>query len=187
MNCKALAVALLCLALTGCNQQPITPVSQAMPGRNEALSTTCTLTWGSAGKSSGPLSTAQLFSVATAQQSCFDRLTFEFNGKAQGYSVQYADRILTEGEGRNLVPYTAGGAYLWVTLREPSTTLPPRPGDRAVNVLHSSTMRDVVYGGSFEGYTTLAVGVRARLPFRVTLAAGPGTHSRIILDVAHSW
>jgi hypothetical protein len=56
-----------------------------------------------------------------------------------------------------------------------------------VNVLRYDTLRDVVFGGSFEGYTTFAVGVRARLPFQVTVLPGPGTHSRIVLDVAHSW
>ncbi len=31
------------------------------------------------------------------------------------------------------------------------------------------------------------VGVRARLPFRMFSLAGPGTGSRIVLDVAHRW
>jgi hypothetical protein len=29
--------------------------------------------------------------------------------------------------------------------------------------------------------------VRARLPFRVLLLTGPGTHSRVVVDVAHLW
>jgi hypothetical protein len=49
------------------------------------------------------------------------------------------------------------------------------------------TLRDVVFGGSFEGHTTFAVGVRARLPFRVFVLTGPGSHSRIVLDIAHRW
>ena len=36
-------------------------------------------------------------------------------------------------------------------------------------------------------YTTLGVGVRARLPFRVTMLPGPGGHTRLVLDVAHRW
>lgn len=46
---------------------------------------------------------------------------------------------------------------------------------------------EVVFGGSFEGCTTFAVGVRARLPFRVVPLAGPGAPSRIVVDVAHRW
>jgi hypothetical protein len=45
----------------------------------------------------------------------------------------------------------------------------------------------VVYAGSFEGYTTLGVGTRARLPFRVFALAGPGGDTRIVVDVAHRW
>lgn len=118
---------------------------------------------------------------------------FEFNGTAQGYQVRYAAQVPTDGEGVDLAPYTAGPEHLWVTLLAPAydanngSTIDARDGDRVANVLRYDTLRDVVYGGSFEGYTTFAVGVRARLPFRVTLLAGPGTHSRIVVDVAHRW
>ena len=100
---------------------------------------------------------------------------------------------LTDGEGLDLVPYTAGDAFLWVTLRAPAydeshtSTIDARNGDHVANVLRYDTLRDVVFGGSFEGYTTFAVGVRARLPFRVLLLAGPGTHSRIVVDIADRW
>jgi hypothetical protein len=49
------------------------------------------------------------------------------------------------------------------------------------------TFRQVAYTGSFEGQTTLGLGVRARLPFRVTTVAGPGTNTRLVVDVAHHW
>jgi hypothetical protein len=42
-------------------------------------------------------------------------------------------------------------------------------------------------GGQLRGQTTLGVGVRARLPFRVTVLPGPGRHSRVVVDVAHTW
>jgi hypothetical protein len=49
------------------------------------------------------------------------------------------------------------------------------------------TFRQVAYAGSFEGQTTIGVGVRARLPFRVFTLAGPGSNSRLVIDVAHHW
>ena len=61
------------------------------------------------------------------------------------------------------------------------------PTKRFANVVRYRSLRDVVFGGSFEGYTTFAVGVRARLPFRVFVLSGPGTNSRIVLDIAHQW
>lgn len=153
----------------------------------------CGLTWGSAEKAAGPLSSAPLLTAETGRHPCWDRVVFEFNGTAQGYDVRYSTAILTDGEGVDLVPYTAGGAHLWVTLRAPAydsdhgATFDATAGEHVATVLRYDTLRDVVFGGSFEGYTTFAVGVRARLPFRVMLLPGPGTHSRIVLDVAHRW
>src|SRR5262249_2306037 len=56
-----------------------------------------------------------------------------------------------------------------------------------VNVTGWRTFRQVADGGSFEGYTTIGLGVRARLPFRVFTLPGPGAHSRLVIDVAHHW
>jgi hypothetical protein len=62
-----------------------------------------------------------------------------------------------------------------------------RAGDHVANVLRYDTLRDIVYGGTSEGYSTFAIGVRAQLPYRVFVLAGPGTHSRIVIDIAHRW
>ncbi|MFI5841763.1 hypothetical protein ACIA8K_18840 [Catenuloplanes sp. NPDC051500] len=147
----------------------------------------CGLTWGSGDRTAGELSTAGLLEVRTGRHECWDRVVFEFNGSAQGYAVAYRTEVLTEGRGLDLVPYTAGGAWLRVSLRAPSDTFGATVGEHTANVLPYDTLRDVVYGGTFEGYSTFAVGVRARLPFRLLTLPGPGTHSRIVLDVAHQW
>ncbi|MFC3502120.1 hypothetical protein ACFOOK_14270 [Micromonospora krabiensis] len=152
----------------------------------------CGITWGSGEKTAGTLSSAPLVEVRTGRHECHDRVVFEFDGPVSGYAVGYGE-TWTEGEGLPLSPYTAGGALLRVSLRAPAydethaATVPYRVGEHAANVLRYQTLRDVVFGGSFEGYTTFAVGVRARLPFRVFVLAGPGTHSRIVVDVAHQW
>lgn len=160
-----------------------------------AASTTepyCGITWGSGTKSAGALSTGNLLTTRTGQHDCYDRLVFEFNGVANGFVVSYGETY-TQGEGVALSPYTAGGALLNVTLMAPAhnddytVTYPYRTGDHVVNVMRYRTLRDAVFGGSHEGYTTFAVGVRARLPFRVFVLSGPDTHSRIVLDVAHYW
>ncbi|HRO95191.1 MAG TPA: hypothetical protein PLJ28_14860, partial [Citricoccus sp.] len=38
-----------------------------------------------------------------------------------------------------------------------------------------------------EAYTSIGLGVRARLPFRVFQLEGPGGGSRLVVDVAHRW
>jgi len=152
----------------------------------------CGITWGSLPKSGGALSQAPLVTTRTGQHDCFDRVVFEFAGPANGYRVNYGEAY-TQGQGLALSPYTAGGAVLNVVLLDPVydqsgiATYPQRPGDHVANVLGYRTLRDVVYGGSFEGYTSFAVGVRAQLPFRVFVLSGPDTHSRIVLDIAHQW
>jgi hypothetical protein len=152
----------------------------------------CGITWGSGDKSGGALSTGPLIETRTGRHECFDRLVFEFDGPATGFRVAYGEAY-TEGEGRPLSPYTAGGAVLSVVLMQPAyspeheATYPLRVGEHAVAVVGYRTLRDVVFGGSFEGYTTFAVGVRARLPYQVFTLAGPGSHTRIVLDVAHQW
>ena len=161
-------------------------------GAAAATTPYCGITWGSTAKSGGVLSGAPLMEVRTGRHDCWDRVVFEFNGSANGYSVAYGE-TWTEGQGLALSPYTAGGALIRVSLRAPAydenhlATVPYRTGEHAANVLGYRTLRDVVFGGSFEGYTTFAVGVRAQLPYRVVVLAGPGTHSRIVLDVAHQW
>ncbi|MGC4820618.1 AMIN-like domain-containing (lipo)protein [Micromonospora sp. DT63] len=169
----------------------------ASAGSSTAAGTTtgsasCGITWGSAEKSAGALSDAPLVDVRTGQHDCYDRVVFEFAGPVDGYAVGYGE-TWTEGEGLALSPYTAGGALLRVSLRAPAYdaehqgTVPYAVGEHVANLLRCATLRDVVFGGSFEGYSTFAVGVRARLPFRTFTLAGPGTHSRIVLDVAHQW
>lgn len=153
----------------------------------------CGITWGSLEEAGGTLSPAPLLTTRTGQHDCWDRLVFEFDGAANGYRVGYASEVYTEGKGDPLSGLTAGGALIGVHLRNPTYDLSGNQryayavGAHVADVTGYRTLRDVVFGGSFEGYSTFAVGVRARLPFRVFVLAGPGSHSRIVLDVAHAW
>ena len=87
----------------------------------------------------------------------------------------------------------AGGAFLQVVVHAPAydangnLTYDPANDARIVNVRGFRTFRQVANAGSFEGQTTFGLGVRARLPFRVFLLAGPGAGSRVVIDVAHRW
>lgn len=144
----------------------------------------CGITWGSQAKQSGrgpTFPSSALTDVRVGEQSCYDRLVLDLNGPAAGYSVNYGTAV-TEGQG---VPVAVrGGAALNIVVAAPSTGV--SHGDLA-NVAGFTTFRQVVGGGSFEGYTTIAVGVRARLPFRVFTLAGPGSGSRVVIDVANQW
>jgi hypothetical protein len=104
--------------------------------------------------------------------------------------VQYVSPLKADGSGQ-VVP-TRGGAVLEVVVfNEPAPGAPVAMvalGGDLAPVRGFRTMRQVAMAGVFEGNTTLGLGVRSRLPFRVfALEGGPGGGSRLVIDVAHRW
>lgn len=95
--------------------------------------------------------------------------------------VAYVPEVRTDGGGSRLT--VAGGAVLRVQLKANvfdqlgHLHYDRRVGAHVADVRGYQTLRDVVYGGCFEGRTTFGVGVRARLPFRVFTLAGPGSRT----------
>ena len=158
----------------------------------------CGITWGSLAKSSGTYSSAPLIATRTGKHACFDRLVFELNGPADGYRVGYTSEVYAASR-QPMSAHTAGGALIGVRVLVPDVdqaahqTYPYAEFDHVANLAGYQTLRDVVYGGNGydhaagRNYSIFAVGTRARLPFRVFVLAGPGSHSRIVLDVAHHW
>ncbi|HZI96252.1 MAG TPA: hypothetical protein VFD41_01865 [Actinomycetales bacterium] len=92
-------------------------------------------------------------------------------------------------DGSGEVVPVRGGARLEVIARVPArgTDAIFLPSGELVDVRSYRTFRHVAWAGSFEGQTTVGLGVRARLPFRVFVLDGPGGGSRLVVDVAHRW
>lgn len=152
----------------------------------------CGITWGSLPKSAATASTAPMTNVRAGRHDCYDRLVVDVSGDAAGYTVRYVDAVRAQGSG-NVIPLR-GGAFLQIDLTIPaydpntgSPTYSPANPDELVNLGGYRTFRQSAWGGSFEGYTTIGLGVRARLPFRVFDLDGPGSGSRLVIDVAHKW
>ncbi|HET7474412.1 MAG TPA: hypothetical protein VFJ97_00120 [Dermatophilaceae bacterium] len=156
-----------------------------------ASTASCAVTWGSLVKSRPGMGTAPLTNVRSGRHTCYDRLVLDVAGATTGYQVSYVDQVRMDGSG-DVVPLR-GGAKLQVILRSPAyddagnPTYTPANRRELVNVTGYSTFRQVAWAGSFEGQTTLGLGVRARLPMNVFVLAGPGTGSRLVIDVAHHW
>jgi hypothetical protein len=161
------------------------------PGPASAATSYCGLQWGSSAKNATEMSTASVTNVRTGQQTCFDRMVVDLNGPVKGYTVRYVPDIVQDGSGFTIP--VQGNARLQVTVNAPSydqngnLTYNPAAKAELSNVAGYQTFRQVVYAGSFEGYTSIGMGVRARLPFRVLTLDGPGSGSRLIVDVAHFW
>lgn len=165
------------------------------PAGPAAAAPYCGLTWGSLAKS-GTHDTLRdtLQGVRAGQQTCYDRLVVDL-ADARGftaYTVRYAS-VERPGSG-TAVPLR--GTDMEIVLQSHAhdsagrATYDPAKDAEAVNVSGFRTFRQVAWAGSYEGSSTIGLGVRARLPFRVTVLPGaPGypDGARVVIDVAHAW
>lgn len=149
----------------------------------------CGITWGSQPKAVGSLSAGTLAGVRAGRHDCYDRLVLDVDdARLTGWSVRYVTQVVQDGSG--LPVPVAGGARLEVVAGVgvvPTDTWFVGAGGRLVDTSGYRTFRDVVWAGSFEGVSTVGLGVRARLPFRAFVLDGPGSGSRLVVDVAHQW
>jgi hypothetical protein len=162
-------------------------------GPATAASPYCGITWGSLPKTdpgtSGPGVT--VVGVRAGQHDCYDRLVIDLHGHPLGgYDVRYVPVVRQDGSGKP-VP-VLGGAALQVVVNAPAYDANGRPTlqltdpQHVVPVTGFSTLRQVAWAGSFEGYTTFAVGTRAQLPMRAFVLSGTAG-DRLVIDVAHYW
>lgn len=151
----------------------------------------CGLVWGSLAKTDPAMSQANVVNVRTGRHYCFDRLVIDLNGPVAGYTVRYVPQVNQDGSG--LPVQLRGRAFIQVTVNAPAydnggqPTYSPANRDELSDVAGYQTFRQVAWAGSFEGYSSIGVGVRARLPFRVFALTGPEPGSRLVVDVAHFW
>jgi hypothetical protein len=151
----------------------------------------CGITWGSLPKQAGnhapALQGTELTAVRAGQHACYDRLVLDVTGSTRvaSFSVRYVDQVRYAGSG-TVVPLS-GGARLEISVGVNNYVTGPANYGSVANVTGFRTFRQVAAAGSYEGYTSEGLGVRARLPFRAFTVAGPGTTVRLVIDVAHAW
>lgn len=156
-----------------------------------ASAAVCSRPWGSLPESWVHMTQSHLVDVRSGQHPCFDRLVLDFDGERTGYRVRYVPQVYMDGSGEP-VPL-AGGAFIQIIALGPAydddghSTYVFEDAAHLVDVSGYRVFRQVAWAGSFEGQTTIGLGVRARLPFRVFVLDGPGDGSRIVIDVARRW
>jgi hypothetical protein len=162
------------------------------PSASAGAAPYCGITWGSLAKSGTHDAVSDtLRNVRAGEHTCFDRLVIDLARAPQftAYSVKYGTAY-EQGSGRAL---SLRGTDMEIVLDSPAydsngqPTYRPASRTELVDVSGFRTFEQVAWGGSFEGKTTIGLGVRARLPFRVLTLEGPGSGSRLIVDVAHFW
>ena len=158
--------------------------------------TSCpTVHWGSLAKKLSGSSSQSIDAVRTGQHPCYDRVVLDLSGPGSGrvgYQVRYVDTVRQEGSGK-AVP-VRGAAVIEIVARAPSydaqtgdPTLNPYDRSELADVTGYATLRQIAFAGSYEGQTTIALGVRARLPMRAFVLDGPGAGQRLVIDVYHHW
>ena len=191
---KRTAALLAAIAAAGVLGTAVVPTSPAGAAPAAAASTSgtaayCGITWGSLPKTAPAGTTSYLTDLRAGEHACFDRLVVDVAGGARGYDVHYGS-VAREGSGTP-VPLRGTDLHIVVQSRaydgDGAATYDPPRDSEAVDVTGFRTFRQVAWAGSFEGQSTIGLGVRARLPFRVTVLDGPGTGSRLVIDVAHAW
>ncbi|GAA2822445.1 hypothetical protein GCM10010441_53670 [Kitasatospora paracochleata] len=153
----------------------------------------CPTGWGSLPRDLAADNLRPLTDVRTGQHACYDRIVLDVPGTSPahpaGYHLRYVTSVVQEGSGEP-VP-VGGGAILDIVVVAPAydpatgaTTYPAHPGAPlpGVDLTGYRTLRDARYAGSFEGRTQLALGLRARLPYRVFQL-----DDRLVIDIAHTW
>ncbi len=165
----------------------VLPIQAA--GAASTAASSCTVRWGSLAKQGSATSrTVGLSDVRAGRHACFDRIVLD---GADWARVSYVATVRHDGSG-TVVPLQGGARLQILTTRSDDATTGAatyHPADPAhlVDVRGWQTLRQVAFAGSFEGQTTLGVGVRARLPFRVFVLTSPGHSPRVVIDVAHRW
>lgn len=177
------------------------PTPSGTPTRDDADSvTTCaeTQTWDTAEETSEPYATNALYLVRVGRHDCYDRVVLDVNGPADvGYAVRYVPVVTADGSGEPMP--VAGNAALAVVAHVPPLGFDDgghQPGRTLADTgdhLYSPgqltgwrSLRAVRYVGFFEGQTTLAIGVRERVPFRVSSHLDQTDDiRRIVIDIAH--
>ncbi len=167
-----------------------------LPTTAQAAPPYCGIWWGSlaeAGEGAVPAD-ATLDDVRAGRHPCFDRLVLDLDQARgfSGYDVRYVPEVTEEGSGHDVV--LRGNAALQVVIRTTvhdeagQAAYTPRSRTDVVDVSGYPTIRQVAWAGAFEGQTTLGIGTRARLPFRVFTLPGPDSSDmRVVIDVAHRW
>lgn len=180
-------IALVVIAVVSALAVVAVPSAAAAPGY-------CGIEWGSQLKQVEGTTGGHLTDIRAGQHDCFDRLVLDIpEGRADGqfsYFVNYVAEMRADFSG-TLIPLR-GGANLLISVRVPAYefdqnnntretyTFPDR--NELVDVTGFSTFRQLAWANSWEGTSTVGLGVRAQLPFRVFSLPG-----RLVVDVAHHW
>ena len=159
---------------------------------SSSMSTACATRWGTGAK--GPrivtLSRTTLTGVRAGAHPCFDRLVVDLSGHLshRGFRVGYVRAVEQDGSG-DAVPLR-GRAKLKVAIGAPAhdakgrATYVPRNPRELVRTSSLKAVKQVAWAGSFEGQSTIGVGVDRARAFRAFVLDSTTGPDRLVIDIA---
>ena len=147
----------------------------------------CPVGWGSLPKAGSSTILRTIGQLRAGQHDCYDRLVIDLDGAPVRYSVKYVSQFVNPNSG--LPVALAGDGDIMITLYAAPAGFPwvNRPPITPSTYAGWKTFRDVKWASTFEGVTTIGLGVRARLPMRVFTLTNTDGGARLVIDVAHHW
>lgn len=129
---------------------------------------------------SGTTSYPTLTDVRYAQHSGFDRVVFDFIGETPSWTAAYGT-LRGEGTGD---PIPVAGAVDLVVRFNPARAHDNdgRPTYPIQNTLDPNlpAVRQIKFGGDYEGYVTVGLGLRDRLAYKIYTLT-----NRVVIDITH--
>lgn len=173
------AVAVMAAAFTAVGAAAVTAPAQASPRTAQG----CSTSWGTAQRHAGAMAQTRVRDVRAGEHPCFDRLVVDLGaGRAPGYRAGYVRAFYADGSGKR-VP-ARGRAKLLVTVKSPAAASFNSSSRQLVRVAGFAVFRQVAGLGSFEGLTSIGVGLRVRAAFRVFEVKTAGHRFKLVIDVA---
>ncbi|WP_051791164.1 AMIN-like domain-containing (lipo)protein [Amycolatopsis jejuensis] len=172
-----------------------TPVPSTSDSKPATSRPGCVQDWGTGTKESAGSTRNALYLVKASRHECYDEVVFTINGADEvGYVVRYVPLVTADPSDAPLP--VAGNAVLQVVIRAPAQgtddsghqpgRVLAKTGDYFAQPAGWDSVRAVRFAGSFEGQCTIAIGVRTKLPFRVTSQVRQADQIRlVVVDIAH--
>jgi hypothetical protein len=155
----------------------------------------CGLDWTDADEEAGPQIQGHIQRARASESNCSDALMLDLGSHTPdpGYHARYTAHCIQDASGQQMP--MRGGAILTLTVFAPGAASFPANKANLIATRNPdgsyiyNDFRQIRSAGNFEGISTFCVGLKWRLPFKVTVIhpAANGFRSTVKLRVAHFW
>jgi hypothetical protein len=174
------AVAAAAIIVTGLSAAVVALPAQAAT----SVAAACSTPWGTGPRDKALMVQNKVHAVRAGQHACFDRLVIDLGaGRAPGYHVRYVRAFHADGSGK--LVRTSGHAKLLVVVQAPAAASFRADNRHLASVAGFAQFRQVAGLGSFEGITSVGLGLGGRAPFRVFEFRTMSHNVELVVDVAH--